>query len=337
MAVIIADTREREGANTFLESIIAENNKYYKNEPNISFKIEQITTGDYCIMLKNNETQKFHYCMIIERKTWKDLAASIKDNRMNSQLNSMMDFKKKNVQILYLIEGSFSFSDDRKIGNIPFKNLHAKIRHNIIRGIPSIQSRSQLQSAKIIVNFARDFIKMYTKKEIELSDEALDLDIKQTKIQSDSDIYLQMWNCIPKIAMNSAVVLHQNFHISEIICANKTNFNEIKEKLMNLTFNDGKRFGNKSSYIMELAYNGDNEEQKKKVHDISLEILQQIPGISKEVSETILEKYTLRSICNGFTLVENIEQLQTSGKHKIGQKRAQKIINLLIKPELLIH
>lgn len=177
MAMIFGDIRENNGANPYLSSTIAENNKtnilLAKNMGggNIKFEIKKLTVGDYCILVKNKENEsKTIVAMVIERKTWKDLSASLKDERIIHQTSNLINIqKKKGCLILYIVEGSLSYKDDYNVANIPFKNLHAKLRHNLIRGVPYIQTKDEQHTAKIITDLARDILKLYKQGEIDFT------------------------------------------------------------------------------------------------------------------------------------------------------------------------
>lgn len=169
-ATIVADAREREGANPFFEAAIAECNRT-RLTPNeggnpIDYIIKTITVGDYAILIRG-ETGPRVPVLIIERKTWKDLAASIKDKRAKLQHDRMVNLQNKtHCKCLYLIEGMFGYKDTHLVQGLPFKSLHSKIRHNTIRGISFLQSRDQIHSAKIICDLARDMLRMAYSKEI---------------------------------------------------------------------------------------------------------------------------------------------------------------------------
>lgn len=175
MAMIFGDTRENNGANPYFGSVLAENNKHHSNLSKnlgggvIQFEIKKLTIGDYCILIKDQtEETKSLVAMVIERKTWKDLSASIKDERIKHQTDNLLEIqKKKGCLILFLIEGSLMYKDDFHISNIPFKNLHAKVRHNLVKGVPFIQTKDEQHTAKTIVNLARDILKLYRQGEIQ--------------------------------------------------------------------------------------------------------------------------------------------------------------------------
>jgi len=75
---------------------IRENNSCYEN---ISITVENLPLGDIIITQDGNEI------IIVERKTWKDLEASIKDGRYKEQGYRLSNCSVHNHNIFYLIEG----------------------------------------------------------------------------------------------------------------------------------------------------------------------------------------------------------------------------------------
>lgn len=158
MAMIIADNRERAVIPHF-QAYMAMVNKKLTKIKQVNLVEGQLTIGDYSIVL-SIDTEKI--LMVIERKTWGDLADSIKTTRMSEQIKKMLAIR-NNIQckLLYIIEGKAFPRKTTKIHRIPFKNLHAKLRHILIRdNIPFIQSRNAVHTAEIIVDLALDFCKI---------------------------------------------------------------------------------------------------------------------------------------------------------------------------------
>lgn len=365
MALILADAREGNGANPYLEAAIAENNRINSKLTEkmgggeILFQIKQITVGDYCIFIKDG--LKTCLSIIVERKTWKDLSASIKDNRMNSQYKNLDEIGKKfNCVVLYIIEGKMTYTDEHKIANIPFKNLHAKLRHNLLKGIPFIQTKDAQHTAKVLVDFARDSLKMYKKNElvkINNIDEQLELeniekqggsnseldliptkefeiptDLKTLKVKEDADIILDIWCSIPGISNKSATIIMEKYTLYDIIC--NTDKILLKKNLSDLKHDSGMRFGDsKADAIMKICHNYTDPEIMK---EFQIKILSQIPGITNTTAEIILNTYLLKDICNGFITVDNIADLKTQNK-KIGSKNALKILKIFLKPEIKLR
>lgn len=145
-AYIIADHRESNGANPYLQAYCDRNNAQNVKQPwksgggSLLFQIvNNGAIGDYSIMLPSRyNPNKTIVAAIFERKAWKDLAASIKDGRSVSQHKNMIGIRdSKGCFIYYIIEGNLTYADETEIGHIPFKNLHAKIRSMSLKGVHS--------------------------------------------------------------------------------------------------------------------------------------------------------------------------------------------------------
>jgi ERCC4-type nuclease len=178
-ATVIADARERDGANPHLEAAVAENNRRCSKRPPsaggnpIDYLIQTITVGDYVVMVSPSQNSPVRVpVLIIERKTWKDLASSIKDTRAKTQHARMMRFQSStHCRFLYMIEGIWNHNDNTKVPGsqgMYFLQLHAKLRHNLLRGMPYIQTRDEVHSAKILVDLARDALKLACESSIVL-------------------------------------------------------------------------------------------------------------------------------------------------------------------------
>jgi ERCC4-type nuclease len=164
-ARIVADSREREGANPYLEAAVAENNRRCarrapsKGGNPLEYLIQTITVGDYAITLSGRPGEPGIPALIIERKTWKDLAASIKDSRAKTQHARMTQFQQStHCRFVYLIEGVAFHKGTMLINGVPCENLAAKLRHNLLRGMGWLHSRDAVHSAEVITQLARDVV-----------------------------------------------------------------------------------------------------------------------------------------------------------------------------------
>lgn len=178
MITIIADDRETNGANPFFDKFIVANNAKYSKQPikngggDIKLCINRVTTGDYNIVINSGKKDSKGrdipiVAMVIERKTWKDLAASLKDGRAETQNKEMLSVQERTGCILtYLIEGKICYDKDYKVGRIPFANLDAKRRHLSLRGHSVLQTKDQEHTAEMIVNLARDVWRLFNSGEL---------------------------------------------------------------------------------------------------------------------------------------------------------------------------
>lgn len=322
MAMIIADTREDNGANRYLEACIAENNKtHVKLSPGaggglIAYQIKQITVGDYSILIKSGDSTVL--AMIIERKTWKDLAASIKDDRIKHQHEQLVKTRDaKGCKIMYVIEGKMTFDDDAQIGHIAFKNLAAKVRHNSIRGVPFMQTKDEMHTAKLIVDLARDVMKLYSKQEISFP-------VTEPEIRSgDPGLPEQYIREIMSINQRYAELFQQS---------------GLQPNLIN-TIDDILR----DSHVYNVVPTPDvqilesfeipTELRERRVYedsDVTLRIWSSLPGVSNKSAITLQEKYHISDIvcATGTQIRTDIAGLKFPGGRRFGDAMAAKITDV---------
>ncbi len=243
---------------------------YFKNNySNVTVEIKRMHIGDYSI-IKN---QKILFC--IERKTWKDLSASIRDGR-DDNINKMIELRKQtNCKLLLLIEGKSRYSPDRKIGRIPYKNLQAKLDHLIVRDdIHIIYSQSCEDTTDRLIEFCSNYITLGNDcksllentivvpgDKIVVGDGDFDggkhsavetleesssvgnqVDILTTVIKkSDTQVIKNMWCCLPQISANTSnVFILGDIHIADFL-AGKIKSSDIE----NMKYDNGVAIGPK--------------------------------------------------------------------------------------------
>lgn len=111
-ATIIADDREREVIPLLSEVETA----------TVDVIVRRLCVGDYAVAVRGR------LAVVIERKTLQDLAASMRDGRMESQCAKLRELEAADhhpPRILFLIEGPSSSSSSH--GGIPFTSLQAKV------------------------------------------------------------------------------------------------------------------------------------------------------------------------------------------------------------------
>ena len=146
---LIIDDREKH----VIEFIDSASQKY-----KIKCTIKRLEIGDFAICYKN------HILLIIERKTWKDLSASLRDGRKNNVEKLITLRNKTKCQIAYLIEGKIAYKPDYKIARIPYKNLRAHLDHLAFRDtIHMIQTGSVSDTASRLCELCQNFL---TNKEL---------------------------------------------------------------------------------------------------------------------------------------------------------------------------
>ena len=139
--VLLIDDRER--------AIIAELNRATaENPPNQTlWKVMRLTNGDFLLC----SSEGFVLAMI-ERKTYSDLAQSIKDGRIDNLAN-LIDLNAR-TRVALLLEGA---RPEGEVNGIPVHCLRAKINHLFIRdNVHIIETADTRATAQYLLDLARD-------------------------------------------------------------------------------------------------------------------------------------------------------------------------------------
>ena len=179
--------------------------------------VKRLSVGDYAL------TYNDKILFIIERKTWKDLSASIKDGRKNNVEKMLETREQTGCKLLYLIEGSPFNKPTTKICGIQFKNLQAHLDHLIFRdNIHIVYSKNKENTIEKL----KELVKNYSTIQPPLiNTEQIKNNELLTKkyIPSDLCIIYKIWRCIPNITdKTTSLFLENKYHISDILSKNIT-------------------------------------------------------------------------------------------------------------------
>lgn len=412
-AIILADHREDTGANPYLGQMISINNRSCDKMSAksgggeiVSQIVNNATIGDYTIMLPSkNDPSKNIIAAVFERKTWKDLAASLKDQRAVTQHKNMIELRESNGCLLYYImEGGLTYQDTTKIARIPFKNLHAKMRSMSLKGVHSFQTKDQQDTARLLVNLARDLSRLYHTNYITFNKQELSIiqggseteetpeqelnknirislekykaslplesandnaiiqtlenlvdmtstsesvavrsidDIKDIPlidvpsilttrpIRRNDDIIMNMWCALPGVSSKSAPVLMKNLNLKEVLTVSENDVANTTDKITHFSYISGNKFGRqRAEKIMQIGYHGDNERQLQVKKDLSSRVLSQVPGITIDVANLILDKFDLAQILSG-EHQEEISNIKRNNR-RIGKKITNRILSIFV-------
>ncbi len=112
----------------------------------VNIKVEVLNLGDVIISDDNGEE-----LLIIERKTLRDLAASIKDGRYEEQSFRLNNDPQHNHNIVYLIEGDMNFYNERYT-RMPKKTLYsAMFCLNYYKGFSLVRTANVSETAEYIL------------------------------------------------------------------------------------------------------------------------------------------------------------------------------------------
>lgn len=275
--MIAVDDREREVYNNLLSY-------------NIQISKQRLATGDFIIFHKDEPK------IIVERKTWKDFASSIKDGRIISQSESMHEHQEKfNMRLVIILEGlSVLPNEDKIIEGILAKAIYTKIRRlYLFHNISTIYSKSIEHTAEILINFISDYDSLQndqSKLGTNESNSSNYLDTnKGSRKKADEEILIGIWTCFPGVGEKIAKVLMKKMSIVDFMKINEKDL-EIIMKSNNL------RCGKKT---LEKIMNSRTSISKK--------LLCEIPTIGDKKASLILESKKIEEIISSPEILESLK------------------------------
>jgi ERCC4-type nuclease len=263
-------------------------------------KKDRIEVGDYCI-LKDGSIK-----ICIERKTWADLAASFKDGRKENMNKLIAMREQTGCEIYYLIEGTPFKKSDSLIQGIPFKNLMSHL------------DRSQLRDGIHVIycqNLADVLPRIYTLMDnvseiITGGDEDNRQLLKEKVVKTDDEKLQAIWCSIKGISTKTADALRTAGVNLFDVYSGETDVVAISA----IKYSSGRQIGDKKA--IDIIHNVKNAEN---------DILSSVNGISRSISQSILEQVTFSDLAVGRDVSEIV-----CGKKKLGKKMNQKIIDLFV-------
>jgi ERCC4-type nuclease len=199
--MIYIDFRER--------SLMDECQKILPEYPNIKIESKNLHIGD--MMIDKS---------ILERKTWADLEASIKDKRYTEQSFRLQEAMKEGFRVYYWIEGDLSSHQ----GTLPKQNLRKALFGLMEKGFFVLQTKDCKDTARYLMEFMEK-----RPSEVLTYEEACITKQKNKHITRDN-ISLFMLSQIPSISMKTAqTIMGKYIHISELFRRFHENPNEFKE------------------------------------------------------------------------------------------------------------
>jgi ERCC4-type nuclease len=201
--MIYIDFRER--------SLLEECQKILPEYPEIKIETTNLKIGDMMIDK-----------VIMERKTWADLEASIKDRRYTEQSFRLQESMKEGFRVYYWIEGDLM----NHHGSLPKENLRKALFGLMEKGFFVVQTKDCKESAL----FLMEFVEKLAKPTETISYEESCITKQKQKNLTRDNISLFMLSQIPSISMKTAqIILSKYGHIRELFCKLQENPNEFQE------------------------------------------------------------------------------------------------------------
>jgi ERCC4-type nuclease len=293
----------------------------------IEIEVKRMQIGDYAI------TNDDKILFIIERKSWKDLSASIKDGR-TSNINKLISLREQtNCKILYLIEGKSRMDKDTKIAHIPYKNLLAHLDHIMIRdGIHIIYSKDVKDTPVRLIEFMTNLLSLDSFWIVEPSvggstsetqNEPVELNLLTKVIhKTETEVLYNIWSQIPNITTKTASLFIDNdIHISDLFLGKIS-----KKEISILRYTNGTIIGKRADKIIKVIDNSNHENHKHYCN-----ILAELPMITKKTAALILMKATFNELVSGSLSITEISNIRKTENKKIGKTAAEGIYKYLIK------
>ena len=323
---IVVDTRERAVIPFFEES----NSEF-------SFRIDQVNVGDYSVLYRG------YILFIIERKTWGDLADSLRDGRSKNVKKMMKVREETGCKLIYLIEGPAFPNRTKKFKRMPMSNLRAHLDHLTFRDdIHMAYSKNQQDTVIRIHELVKNYVSIkpsplsiiddliYKKEQETTVVGAGTINGNAEKLKEKipiipSDVIYKIWCCVPNITERSAsIFIDAGYHISDLILGYIT-----KETIYSMRYANGCIIGKRADKII----NG------SKLAPINIKyyikMLSQINGLTKDTATRILESFDFKNILIGEITQNQLESFDRTPKRKLGKKLSTEIVKYFtILPEV---
>ena len=306
----------------------------------ISYEIRRINVGDYAICCDKQIK------MIIERKTWEDLAASFRDGRKANVAKLISARQETGCILTYLIEGPACPRPNALFGRIPINNLRAHLDHLALRdNIHIIYSSDLAYSGMRLFELAKNMRSLTPRTEPNSEPNTIsqtppcvtlgepntisqtlpcatlgkpqtpvlsNIEVLQTTRHSAVNIQIQMLQCLPAVGSIVGPLLYSfNITIKQIMTLKP---DEFMAKFNNAIYPDGRSL---KKVIAKLC------------QPISLKtatrIIECIPSMSRANAGALLQVIEFSDLFINFDI--NI-LADVHGTHKIGQARAKKIYDI---------
>ena len=265
---------------------------------NISIKIERLTIGDYAIFYMGK------LLAIIERKTLKDLSASLRDGRIEN-INYLLKCREEcGCLPILLIEGRLPIKSSTKYGRIPYKALRGKIDSLAINHNVYVVHTSCIEDTKDrLLSLCLTLFKTADKKNG--GDEKK---IIKRKVKKPIHVYqIKMLQKIPLMSWNICKILLEKYSLRELLTRGA-----VLEDISKLTYPSGISLKNKAEKIVKNLSNYSSYQSK---------MLSVIPGITLSTASIILKSISFEKILEG----SDISQIKKSEKRKIGKALNNKL------------
>jgi ERCC4-type nuclease len=311
---ILADDRERE--------VVPHIDAISSFFPGFDHRVERLEIGDYAISYKG------HIIAVFERKTWRDLAASIKDGRNTPQKAKMNDLRAScGCKVFYLIEGR---RPTKQKAGVPVKTLQSYLDHVVFRDefhveYTTDEAHTATRLFELCANLSTITPKLAALVSIDQqtgaegaqeSNEGL---LKKREAPTDELIIHNMLCAIPYVSRQIATIfVDKGINLADLVLGRIT-----ADEIAILRYPSGSIIGKNATKILKNA----------KLHKSHLAILAEIPLISRGTAAKLFEEGAPLAGPDGFErllrgeIQENLlANVKKTEKTRVGPKAASNIV-----------
>lgn len=284
---LLVDDREREIAS--------------KIEDTVPCTVKRLPIGDYIIVAREDGV-KSKPLLIIERKTYEDFAASIKDGRhYNKDKMLSMSAEDRNSggcsRVAYIVEGRPNLSYDDKIGGIPRSTIESAVIHLFWRDNIQIFFTSSLEeTVQFLINTVLSLARLHKKGELIPAEVVSGGNCHEATtpivVKSPSSVIVTPWAAIEGISAASAAVIapqlsSRGITIASILAIHEGDKSDeekiaaitsLRQKIMEVKLASGRSLT--EAQVNNIIY------QPLKV-DFFSNLLSSLPGFSKKTVEKL--------------------------------------------------
>ena len=160
--------------------------------------------------------------VIIERKTWSDLEASIKDKRYTEQSFRLQESMKEGYRVYYWLEGDLSSYH----GSLPIETLRKTMFGLMDKGFFVVQTKNCQESAR----FLFECVEKWNNPNEKMTYEESCVTKQKQKHLTRDNISLFMLSQIPSVSVKTAQILLSKYgHIRDLFRQLLENPNEFQE------------------------------------------------------------------------------------------------------------
>ena len=288
-------------------------------------RVERLEVGDYAISYKG------HVIAVFERKTWRDLAASIKDGRNTPQKAKMNDLRAScGCKVFYLIEGRHP---SKQRAGVPIKTLQSYLDHVVFRDDFHVEyTTDEAHTATRLFELARNLSTITPKLAVLVSideqegaagaQESNESLLKKRETPSDELIIYNMLSAIPYVSRQIATIfVDKDINLADLVLGRVS-----ADEIAILRYPSGTIIGKNATKILKNAA----------LHKTHLAILAEIPLISRGTAAKLFENSAplagpdgFKRLLSGEIGADLLANVMKTEKTRVGPKAAANIARFL--------